>query len=183
MPPGSHTHTHTYTHRHSFSFSLPVLHTAPHPSQSLLSPTHRPPHPCHTQSPPREGHARGPHLACTSHALSTHTVPPLLTPSPSSPPDAQATLRAGRQQPAWRAPCPTPAGAPGEEPLAGWDQAPPTSLPHRRLPLFLPCSGQTDGHMHTRSHAHPCAPLAAPRQQSVPHYGPMRLFTHPAGDG
>lgn len=111
------------------------------------------------------------------------TVPPLLTPSPSSPLDALATLRAGRQQPAWRAPCPTPAGAPGEEPLAGWDQAPPTSLLHRRLPLFLPCGGQTDGHMHTRSHAHPRAPLAAPRHQSVPHYGPMRLFTHPAGYG
>lgn len=191
-------HTHTHTHapmvshtpiptltcghiiRYTLPLSLTVLHTAL-PGTLLHTPSRPRPTPTHpqgrTQRPPLGGHAPRPGTFVASHSAlpltssPAHTVSPLLTPPPSSTPIPSPALREGRLPAGtgWVAPC---CLEPGD----------PMSLLLRRLPRVpLGADRQTDRHRHTLSRSR--APPAAPRQRSVPHYGPMRLFTHPAGDG
>lgn len=188
MLPWSHTHPYLHSHvatpsdTHSPSVSLSYIqpHTAL-PGTLLHTPSRPAPLPHTPQATlrghPWGGHAPRPGTFVASHSAlpltssPAHTVSPLLTPPPSSTPIPSPALREGRLPAGngWVAPC---CLEPGD----------PMSLLLRRLPRVpLGADRQTDRHRHTLSRSR--APPAAPRQRSVPHYGPMRLFTHPAGDG
>ena len=154
----THTFTHARTHSHTLSPSLPVSRShiqAPHASQSLSFAC--PPAPAtqpvgHTHRPPCGGHTLRPgtfaasHLARPSHILSH---PHSLSSSDSfsfQPTHPQPTLSLGRHGWPLR---PSPARAPGGQPLAVRDQGPTAFSISDSQPSLSGADRQTDRQTHS----------------------------------